>query len=355
MIIYNTQEQILNYRKHPFLSRSDLVFSKSGNSTRLLDKGSYFDFLITSSPEEKLREEEFFIIGAKRPTESIETICNKLIPYYQKELNIESISESQLNLLDKILEEKEFYPNLSKENRRNQFFKKSVDWWNVLRKIHDNPSLILIDKSEQEIAKSLEENLNSVFLNSLLEKYQNSESDLFFQKELYWNWQINENLYGCKALADIIIEKKSSGKIKKVIEIDIKTTQYKSLPEWYSMLHTHGYLIQKSFYRKGLENLYPDTIIEQYWLVVSTNFIRLIPVTELMNEAGLYGIEYIHYLKVNKKKIENVRKKKGVYDLFKSLELRQMNLNTQPYVYLSMEESNQLFIATEELDNDESS
>lgn len=325
MVSYNTIEGIKNYRDHPAVSQSELKAKMinrkfSGGGLAML-MGNYIDCRVTMKDEDL--DKLFMFAGAKRPSENISTLVEQF--KWTIELNstpIQDLSNYQV-ALEKFLENKDFYPNLSIDKRVLNFINKANEWWNFLIE-NDGKSIVSIKEKTR---------MDTIYFRLKNEVLDRLKGDIYYQKELYWTTKIDDVSIESKGLADIILEKEDS-----VWEIDLKFTECKDLSSWFYVMRDKNYAIQKAYYRMGLESY--GKRINQMWLVVSEHFTHMVPCTSLMLDIGMNGYDKVDVYEFGKEARAVKRHSWGVKDLVKNWVTEKDPLP----LMISEEQSDKLFL-----------
>ncbi len=303
MISYNTIEGIQNYRDHPAVSQSELKAKMinrkfTGGGLAML-MGNYIDCRVTMKDEDL--DKLFVFAGAKRPSENIST----LVEQFKWTVELNSVPKADLNnyqaALEKFLENKDFYPNLTIDKRVPNFINKANEWWDFLV---ENDGRAIVSVKEKTRMDLIYFRLKNEILDRL-------KGDIYYQKELYWTTKVDDVSIESKGLADIILEKEDS-----VWEIDLKFTECKDLESWFYVMRDKNYPIQKAYYRMGLESY--GKRINQMWLVVSENFTHLVPCTSVMLDIGMNGYDKVDTVNLGGEVRKIKRHSWGVKDLVKN-------------------------------------
>ncbi len=309
MTIYNTLQGIKNYRDHPAINQSLLKDVFEGRKRDKWDSisillGSYLDALVTLDGNEP--EDTFIFFEGKRPSEAVTDICYKLKSFVDEWKPL-----SEIESLGDFLADKNFYPNLAPEGQVKNFITKANDWWEFLEKSEDK---FILTQAEKELQESLAVKAKW-FINNLL---PNVDYTISYQKELYWSYMGLD----CKGLADIVIETEDA-----IMEIDLKFTTAKTLNSWAYVARDLNYPFQKAFYREGLRK---GKSIIQYWLVVGTYFIHLVPFTHRMYDFGLNG--YLEHTKTLTGANKTMKISKRKYGVIEAIEFYKNPVRETPQV-----------------------
>lgn len=256
MLYITSREEINKYREVDALNQSDLkklllgmdkfLDNKEVKMTNPMIIGNAVDTILTG--EEEDFENNFYLLNYPKPTDSISSILeetfNRVIS-----LNVPSTDlEDNLDILKEVIISYEYQSNWKLETRIN----KILEHTGYYKDLQNSLGKIILSEEQKSIIDNIVDSLkNNIITSSYFDRKlyaENTSWDMYLQLPIYWEYKgVN-----CKGLLDIVIVKKDkSGKIERIIPIDLKVVMDKTL-SFLNNAKTGRYDIQAAFYTLGL-------------------------------------------------------------------------------------------------------
>lgn len=237
--------KITDYRKHPFLSQSELkTYSGFGmprkRNERVFDKGNLVDCLCTT-PE--LFDEFYLISDIKKPSENMVKVIDWVFEHIYGNYND---LENYKSLIWAACEEFDVYQKMKPENIFNKVVEVGTPYYDFLRKAG---GLTVLGQDEYEVGMRM---ANVLKTHELTKNYFVPE-DMFI--DIKFQYPVYGNYYGVdmKGLLDIVIMDVSAQTFRVV---DVKSTY--DLSQLTSAVDKYRYDIQLEVYSTLLCNEFPN-------------------------------------------------------------------------------------------------
>jgi len=286
-------KDITEYKESPNINQSLLKFylfnkesSKEDKKNLAMIMGSFIDCLITSP---FLVEELFYISSSDKLSENIQLIIDKLWNSIEKENLIYKPLDEYAAQLIEIANELEYRVMWKDETRLTKILL-GKDYWESL---HYNINKTPLSREDWNKGVTIAHKvINNPLVKDLFDNKQ-VYLNYYFQKAIYWEETIlngleKDNIY-CKALIDIYIVDTNK---KEILLIDLKTTQLEINSWLYHCCRGLYYPFQMSFYKEGLQKLYPHFNIKCEWVYINTNdpdHVYRIECNQDILNIGMYG------------------------------------------------------------------
>ena len=291
-LVKGTSANVDEYRLSSAINQSflkDLVkgtVRENFTETKAMALGSLLDFYLTMDGAEFLNFAALF--KGKQPSDKVCDLVTAFLTYLSKdgseEIDSPDLEIYSTHLTEFLAERDDFYPNLSIQKRVEQFISKAGEWFTFRVESYGK---LGVQESEAIINHNLATKAQETYPWIWGAPHSNSfgkHIQTRCQEPLFFTIDKEE----CKGLCDLVLEYETG-----VLEIDIKFTTVPTFDNWIKVAQDKNYAFQKAFYRKGLEAKYPGKEIQQLWLVIGSNFMKLVQVSPEIIQMGTLGYKTI--------------------------------------------------------------